>query len=112
MTDSISPPSIIPPPFKTIIDYVCKELVDLSYDTIEFLKFFEDNEEDLVVNFTDGDREYVFAFCEETNEVIDVYDYDSDDEEEYVSRKKYPVRIQNAVLLAKKRLKKNILTFK
>jgi len=94
-------------PFKTIIEYVCKEIVDISEDTVECLKFFEDDEGELMVNFSDGEREYIFVFCNEI--VIDMYDIDDDDEVEYFSRRKLPVRIKNAVFRAKKMLKKEII---
>jgi len=94
-------------PFETIIEYVCKEIVDISEDSVECLRFFEDDEGDLTVNFKDGEREYVFVFCNEI--VIDMYDADTEeDEEEYFSRRKLPVRIKNAVFRAKKMLKKEI----
>jgi len=91
-------------PCETIVDYICKDIVqiDLSEEIVEDVHFFKDDEGDLVVNFKHDDKEYTFVFCEGMGEVLDAGDYDTDDEDDRFLRRKYPVRIKNAVFRAKK----------
>jgi len=74
--------------------------IDLSDEIVEDIHFYEDHEGDLRVKFSHCDMKYDFAFCGGCDQVIDMCDYDND--EDALDPIRYPVRIKNAVFRVKK----------